>query len=312
MGHIAVRTLVIFLLIALVDPVQAAELWKRLPQPLTPPKANNTGLVPVKGSKIYFAVHGAGPALVLLHGGLGNADHWGGQIRAFAKYYKVIAIDARGHGRSYPARQAYSYALMADDVRAILKHLAIEKAALVGWSDGGNAALSFAVRYPQAVTKLFVFGANFAPSGVKSPPKGSRTFGLYRKRTRVDYLALAPKPGNYRRFVKRLSRMWASQPKFTVAQLGAINAPVAVSVGQYDEIIRPAHSRRLAKLIPGAKLIVLPGLSHFAPWQDPAAFNKAVFSFLLAGPKAKRLKPEPAPAGPLRLIPEPKTGPAPK
>jgi len=312
MGHAAFRVLVIFLLIAIVSPVEAAERWKRLPPPLAPPRADKTGLVPVKGSKIHFAVYGAGPALVLLHGGLGNGGHWGGQITAFAKYFKVIAIDARGHGRSQPSKQAYSYALMADDVRAVLNHLGLGKTSLVGWSDGGNTALDFAIRYPEAVTKLFVFGANFAPSGVKSPPKGSGTFGLYRKRARADYLALAPKPKNYRRLVKRLSRMWASQPRFTAAQLGAITAPVGVCVGEYDEIIRPAHTRKLVKLVPGAELIVVPGLSHFAPWQDPAAFNKAVLSFLLAIPKAKRMKLKPAPAGPLRLIPKPKIKPAPK
>ena len=144
-----------------------AELWKTLSGPLPAPTAKETGYAKVNGVEIYYAIYGSGEPLILLHGGLGNTDYWGSQIAAFSTKYKVINIASRGHGRSTRDDQAYSYHLMASDVLAVMDILSIKKASMVGWSDGGNIGIDIAINNPDRLVKLFAFGANFNPSGVK-------------------------------------------------------------------------------------------------------------------------------------------------
>jgi alpha-beta hydrolase superfamily lysophospholipase len=133
----------------------AAELWKTLPAPLPAPIAKETGYAKVNGAEIYYAIYGSGEPLILLHGGLGNTDYWGGQIAAFSAKYKVINIASRGHGRSTRDDQAYGYHLMASDVLAVMDILSIKKASIVGWSDGGNIGLDIAINNPDRLVKLF-------------------------------------------------------------------------------------------------------------------------------------------------------------
>ena len=260
----------------------AEELWKTLPMPLPAPAADETGRVKANGAQIYYAVYGSGDPLILLHGGLGNTDYWGGQIEAFSAEYKVIAIASRGHGRSTRDDQAYGYHLMASDVLAVMDHLGIEKASIVGWSDGGNIGLDIAVNNPDRLVKLFAFGANFNPSGVKPSVETDETFGAYVNRAAEDYARLSETPKEFDGFVAQISEMWATQPNFTEEQLASIPVPVAVADGEHDEAIEPEHTKQMAALIPQSTLIIMPDLSHFAMWQDPKAFNDAVLTYLKA------------------------------
>jgi len=258
----------------------AAELWKTLPASLPTPRANATGYANVNGAEIYFTIHGSGEPLILLHGGLGNTDYWGGQIAAFSAKYKVINIASRGHGRSTRDDQAYSYHLMASDVLAVMDVLSIKKASIVGWSDGGNIGIDIAINNPDRLVKLFAFGANFNPSGVKPTVETDATFGAYVERAAADYSRLSKTPKQFDQFVAQISEMWAKQPNFTPEQLKSIRVPVAISDGEYDEAIKPEHTKQMASLIPGSTLIILPNLSHFAMWQDVEAFNAAVLKYL--------------------------------
>ena len=95
-----------------------------------------------------------------------------------------------------------------------------------------------------------------------------------------NYAKLSPTPGEFDAFLKQISAMWFSQPDFKPEQLGAIKVPVTIADGQYEEAILPEHTVQMAKLIPGAKLLIIPNVSHMAMWQDPAAFNAAVEAFL--------------------------------
>ena len=146
----------------------ATELWKTLPAPLPAPEAETSGYAKVNGVEIYYTIHGTGEPLILLHGGLGTTEDWGGQIAAFSSKYKVINIASRGHGRSTRDDQAYSYHLMASDVLAVMDVLSIKKAIIVGSSDGGNIGIDIAINNPDRLVKLFAFGANFNPSAVKN------------------------------------------------------------------------------------------------------------------------------------------------
>jgi pimeloyl-ACP methyl ester carboxylesterase len=270
----------IFAIAGSAPEARPAELWKTLSAPMSAPPASETGYAKVNGAEIYYAIYGSGKPLILLHGGLGNTDYWGGQIAAFSARYKVINIASRGHGRSTRDDQAYSYHLMASDVLAVMDILSIKKASIVGWSDGGNIGIDIAINNPDRLVKLFALGANFNPSGVKPTVETDAVFGAYVERAAADYTRLSKTPKQFDEFVAQISEMWAKQPNFTPEQLKSIRAPVAVALGEYDEAISLEHTKQMASLIPGSTLILLPNLSHFAMWQDPEGFNAAVLKYL--------------------------------
>jgi pimeloyl-ACP methyl ester carboxylesterase len=264
----------------LAGPAAAEDLWMTLPEEPPMPAATQTGLAEVNGIHLYYAVYGEGEPLLLLHGGLGHSDVWGAQIPAFAERYKVIAVDSRGHGRSTRDDQPFGYDLMADDVVALLDTLGIEKASIVGWSDGGIIGLDIAIRHPQRLDKLFAFGANYNLSGLKDDIDKDPTFNAYVERAGKDYERLSATPTEFGAFVNAVVEMWSTQPDFSKEQLQAIASPTAISDGEHDEAIRREHTEEMAGLIPGAELVILPNVSHFAFWQDPEQFNKAVLGFL--------------------------------
>ncbi len=255
--------------------------WKTLSRPGTPPRQDETEIVERLGARIFFDIYSEGEPLILLHGGMGNSKHWGSQIGAFAAQYKVITIDSRGHGRSSRGKQQYSYHLMASDVLAVMDKLSIEKASIVGWSDGGVVGLDIAIKNPKRLKKLFVFGTNYNRSGMKRAT--GTNFGNYKKLAALDYKDQSRTPNQFGSFVAALSKMWSSEPNFTDKQLRSIKAPVAVAVGEHDEIIKIDHVRKMDRLIPKSKLIIMKDVSHFGLWQDAKAFNKHVLDFLAGG-----------------------------
>jgi pimeloyl-ACP methyl ester carboxylesterase len=259
---------------------KAAEPWKQLTKPAPTLEPLKSGHVKSKGAEIYYAVYGSGPPLILLHGGLGNTEHWGNQIPVFSTKYRVITIASRGHGRSTRDDRRYSYNLMASDVLTVMDELSIAKASIVGWSDGGNIGLDIAINNPNRLVKLFVFGANYSTSGLKRAVGAGATFGTYKKIAAADYARLSTTPKDFKSLVAAVSKMWSTEPKFTESQLKSIHVPVAVAAGEYDEIIKRSHTESMHKLIPGSSLIIMPRVSHFAMWQDPEAFNKSVLDFL--------------------------------
>lgn len=267
------------LLLAIV-PLRAEELWKTLPAPLPLPPPTESGEAPVNGIQVYYAVWGDGSPLILLHGGLGNTEYFGGQVAELAKQYKVIAMDSRGHGRSSRDAQSYSYALMAKDVIGLMDHLKIDKASIVGWSDGGIIGLDIAMNYPDRLDRLFAFGANTNVAGLKPNIDKDPIFAKYIENAGKDYERLSKTPKEFNDFVTQISQMWATQPDYKPDQLAKIKSPVAIADGEHDEAIKQEHNTEMAKAIPGAKLVILPGLSHFAMVQDPKAFNQAVLEFL--------------------------------
>ena len=274
-----VRGAAAVLLALTLNVAHAKDLWRTLPEPVRPPTPDATGTVSNDGAELYYAVHGSGPPVVLLHGGMGNADHWSGQIAALAATYRVITMDSRGHGRStWDGRLGYR--LMASDALAVMDHLEIAEAAIVGWSDGGNIGLDIAIHHPARLSGLFVFGANFHPSGLKKPAAGNITFPSYLRRATADFAKLSSQKNRLGAFLKALRKMWRTEPTFTEDQLKAIALPVTVAAGEHDEIVRRDHAERLAALVPGARLVVLENVSHFALWQDPAAFNAVLKTFL--------------------------------
>ncbi len=232
------------------------------------------------GARIWHASFGSGSPVILLHGGLGHSGNWGYQVEALlAAGYRVITIDSRGHGRSTRDARPYAYKQMASDVLAVMDALHLETAAFVGWSDGACIALVLAMQAPQRVAGVFFFGCNMDPSGTKefvSTPVIERCFSCHAR----DYASLSATPGEFDDFVTAVSHMMKTEPNYAAADLARIAAPVAIVRSEYDEFIKPEHAEYLARSIPGAELIQLPDVSHFAPLQRPDNFNQVMLGFL--------------------------------
>ncbi len=247
----------------------AAERWEVLPPTPAPIHSERSGQANANGISIHYAVYGQGSPVILLHGGLANAEYWGNQIKALAPYHTVIVMDSRGHGRSTRDSRPYGYDLMADDVVALMDVLKVSKAAIVGWSDGAILGLDLAMRHPDRVSEIFAFAANTVTSGVKDGVEKNPTFAAFIERAGHEYEAYSATPKQYDAFVAQISKMWASQPNWTDGQLKAITASVLVVDGDHDEAIKREHTEYIASTIPRAGLLILPNASHFAFLQDP-------------------------------------------
>ena len=279
-GQVAV-TLAMLLVLGWAAPSRADEIWQTLPAPAPPPPADVTTYVPNLGARIYVTTYGHGSPVILLHGGLANQRYWGNQVPALTRAgYRVILIDSRGHGRSTRTSQRYTYELMASDVVAVMDHLRLQKAAVVGWSDGAIVALVMALKVPYRLTHVFAFAANMDPSGVKEDTETNPTFARFERQAADDYAQLSATPDDYADFQQAIQQMWASEPNYAATDLATITRPVTIADGDHDEAIKNAHTEYLARSIPGAKLVILPQASHFAMLQQPTEFNAAVLAFL--------------------------------
>jgi pimeloyl-ACP methyl ester carboxylesterase len=276
------RRLWIFVMLVLpLAPIRAAAepQWLTLPPTPTLPKPAQSGYAPVNNINIWYATFGEGEPVVLLHGGLANANYWGGQVRALQKQYRVIVMDSRGHGRSTRNQEPYGYDRMAADVLGLMDHLKIPKAAIIGWSDGAIIGLDIAMHRPDRIAKLFAFAANSDPSGVADIAH-SPVFNAYIARAEKEYDQLSPTKGQYKAFLAQITKMWETQPNWTAADLQKIAVPTWIVDADHDEAIKRSNTEFMAANIPGAGLLLQPEVSHFSFLQDPVQFNKDVLHFL--------------------------------
>jgi len=215
--------------------------WLTLPPTPTLPQTAQSGYAPVNNIKIWYASFGPkasqGEPVILLHGGLANANYWGNQVKALQSRYRIIVMDSRGHGRSSRDDKPYGYDLMASDVIALMDFLKIPKAAIVGWSDGAIIGLDIALTHPDRLTKLFAFAANSDPSGV-SDITSSPVFNAFIARAEKEYEKLSPTPTEYKSFLGQIEKMWETQPNWTADDLGRIAVPVWIVDADHDEAIK--------------------------------------------------------------------------
>lgn len=277
------RAALVLALLLIPSLAGAKPRWETLPLPPAMPAATTTGFVDVPGAKIYYATYGKGEPVVLLHGGLGNSDHWAFQVPELAARYQVIAIDSRNQGRSTMTRSKtkLTYHAMAADVLAVLDSLGIAKTAVIGWSDGGAIALDLGIHSPERVTKLFVFGTNYNAKGSKERRAGSSpTFNAYAVKCKTDFMKMSKTPNGFYDVIESLMPVWTSSQNITQDHLRGIKAYTVVADGDHDEIIVLDQVKEMAELIPDAKLVVFENASHFALWQDPTSFTRAVLDFM--------------------------------
>jgi len=216
----------------------------------------------VNGLHMYYEIHGAGPPLLLLHGGTGSIpETW---IPSFAPPFQVIAPEQMGHGRTADVMdRPFHYHDMAEDSVELMRQLGIESAVVIGYSDGGIIGLDMAIHHPERVTKLAITGANSRTDGYTAKNlEWVRTFDPDDEPVSDSYQRLSPDGAeHWPIFLGRLRPMWAAEPRFTSEQLGRIAAPTLIIVGDAD-IVTPEHAVEMFRTIPGAQLCVVPHAGH--------------------------------------------------
>jgi pimeloyl-ACP methyl ester carboxylesterase len=244
------------------------------------PVTSDQGYVDHEGARIRYATYGSGSPVILLHGGLGHSGNWGYQVPMLVSSgHRAVLIDSRGHGRSTRDLRPFTYELMASDVLAVMDALHLEKAAVVGWSDGACTSLVLARQTPARIAGVFFFACNMDPSGTK-PFEPTPVIDRCIARHTRDYAVLSDTPDQFKAFADAVGQMQRTEPNYSARDLADIRVPVAIVQSEHDEFIKPEHAEYLARSIPGAKLILLPGVSHFAPLQRPEQFNSEMRAFL--------------------------------
>lgn len=224
--------------------------------------------------KLYAKESGNGQTMVLLHGNGEDSSYFAGQIPFFEKNYHVIAIDTRGHGRSERGTGKFTLERFADDLKEFLDRRRLRKIILLGFSDGGNIALIFSLKYPGYVDRLILNGANLNPFGMK--------FSVFMSVV-CEYASVLEKilvSGRKKSLIvkRELLSLMLFAPWIRGKLLRRLKMPVLVVAGKED-MIRKRHTCRIAHLIPDAKLQIPEG-THFIASENPSSFNHCVEKFL--------------------------------
>lgn len=247
----------------------------------------------VRGIRMYYEVHGRGTPVLLLHGGAGDGRQFEHQVPDFARQFRVIVPDMRAQGRTTDGPGALTYHGMAEDVLALLNHLHVHRADVMGWSDGGIVGIDLAIHHPERIAHLVTFGAQFNPAGQRDEDlawlstANAQSFGSDSRR---GYEETSPDPGHWEVAMEKILDMWRTQPNFTRAQLASIRTPTLIAAGDHD-LIRATHTDSLARAIPGARMWIVPDASHSAMMEHPDSVNRVVRAFF-------RNRPLPASIGP--------------
>lgn len=224
---------------------------------------------------LYCREAGEGEPLILLHGNGESGEYFVHQIEFFAKKYRVLAPDTRGHGQSPRGEGAFNLAHFVEDLKDFMDEKGIDKAHILGFSDGGNTALMFALKYPERVKKLIVNGANLEPAGADP---------AILDEVRIPYwkASLAAKETGDAEAVKQAEMLglMVEEPHIDPVRLKELKMETLVIAGTEDVILEE-HTKFIASCIPDAKLAILPG-DHFVAAGNPEVFNQTVAEFLQA------------------------------
>lgn len=223
-------------------------------------------------TELYYVEKGEGYPLVLLHGNGENGDYFIHQIEFFSEFYRVIAVDTRGHGRSPRGTAPFTISQFADDLKSFFDKLKIEKAHILGFSDGGNIAAVFAMRYPERVDRVILNGANLYSAGVKPAVQIPIIFGYY-----IASFFARINPGAKAK--AEMLGLMVKCPDLTVEDLGKIKSRTLVIAGRND-MIKDNHTRLIHRNIADSELVILEG-DHFIADKCHEKFNKAVYEFLI-------------------------------
>jgi pimeloyl-ACP methyl ester carboxylesterase len=204
--------------------------------------------------------------LILLHGNGEDGTYFEHQVTCFQGRFRVIAVDSRGHGKSPRGTVPLSLGQFARDLGGFMDGLGMESAHMLGFSDGANVALLFALEHPERVRSLVLNGGNLFPEGLTEQTR----------REIDDEYQEALAAGDEKQL--ELLRLMIDEPRIDPGNLAALRMPVLVVAGT-DDMIEERHTRLIAECIPGSHLAFVEG-THFVASENPDAFNRIVSEFL--------------------------------
>ncbi len=233
---------------------------------------NNGKYVSVNNVKLYYETYGSGEPLLLLHGNGQSISAFINQVDVFKKQFKVIIVDCRGRGNStFDYNQELTYTLEAQDIKLFLDKINIDKAHVLGWSDGGIIGLIMAIKYPEKVDKLIAIGANINPEGLID--KDIKRFYKI-----IEDIKKKPKSKKNDLIIARYKLM-LDYPKLTYKDLNVITSKTLFVAGDHD-VIKNIHTIKMFEAIKDAQLAILPNETHYFPAENPKFFNKIALKFL--------------------------------
>ena len=224
-----------------------------------------------KTVRLYYIECGKGKPLILLHGNQENSSYFKSQIKEFSMFYHVFALDTRGHGKTPHGEDPFTLKAFSEDLFCFFNEHDICRAHILGFSDGANIAMLFALSHPEKVDKLILNGGNYQFSGLKFSVRCS-VFLQYK---------LARLCSSFSKRALRYAEMMALmlyEPNLTELQLSKIDAETLILIGNRD-VIRKKHSEDMAKIMPHARLEIIEG-RHYIAKTNPKVFNKKILSFL--------------------------------
>lgn len=256
-----------------------------------------SGFVKSGGEEIYYESVGQGDAIVLCHGLGGNHAIWYQQVAEFARSHRVITWDQRGFGRSTNRAGEASPAKAVEDLKALLDELKIDRAHLIGQSMGGWAVMGFALEHPERVASLILADTI---GGIYNKAIEDSFDAMMRKRVAAQAAPFGRHPALGSDFVHRdpakailyeqIGSLGPPAPaemarrlretKNDVARLAAIKFPVLFIVGAEDPIFPPATIREAAGLVPGSRVVEIPGCGHSPYFEKPELWNAAALDFI--------------------------------
>lgn len=255
-----------------------------------------TGYAPINGLEMYYEMRGeGGTPLVLLHGSFMTIDlNWSELLPILAEGRQVIAVEMQAHGRTADIDREPTLEHFADDVAALLDHLGIDRADILGYSMGGAIAVHVAIRHPEVLRKLVVVSSPFRPDGWL-PEVGadikSVTAELLESSPLGDaYLAVAPNPDGFAAMVERIRMVDMVSASPSDDEVQAITAPVLIVTGDADGI-RLEHTIEMFRLlgggifgdyagVPPSRLAILPGQTHVGLMMQTEALARLIVPFL--------------------------------
>jgi pimeloyl-ACP methyl ester carboxylesterase len=242
----------------------------------------------------YYEVNGSGDPLVLLHGGMCAAETFDGQTPALAEQFRVYLPERRAHGRTADVRGPITYEIMAQDTIAFIEAVGIERAHIVGWSDGALVGLLVALWRPELVGKLVLMAQSVNWEGVRPELAqfvGHMTKEMVPPHLKQAYDALSPDgPEHLDAVLDKMLQLWNTDPAFPLSDLERVAAPALVLAADDDITLSIEHAAAMQRALPDSQLAVVPGASHAMPMEKPELVNRLILDFLADDQVEKRFK----------------------